>query len=255
MSAGERRTETLAALEPYIERARTFSGWSHDGLAVHHLDPGPPWDYEALARDASSAAASVLDLGTGGGEVLSRIIAGSGARCVATEEWVVNAPVARDRLYPLGVDVVRCDSLRLPLRAASFDLVLDRHEALDPPEVARVLRAGGQVITQQVGPDNWPELRTFFPRKTHFGDHFDAYQRGFVDAGLVLDDARWHEERVAFADLGDIVYMLLVSPWEVPDFDPVGEVDALLALDEALRTDQGIVLTETRYIIRAHLPA
>ena len=255
MSDADRQAHALAALLPYIERARNFSGWSHDELAVRHLDPGPAWDYEALARDAAATAARVLDLGTGGGEVLSRIMAGTGARCVATEEWAVNAAVARDRLGRLGVDVVRCDSLRLPLRDASFDLVLDRHEALDPAEVARVLCAGGHVITQQVGPDSWPELRTFFPRKTDFGDHFNAYQRGFVAAGLVVDDARWHEERVAFGALGDIVYMLVVAPWEVPDFDPVGEIGALLALEDALRTDQGLILTESRYIIRAHRPA
>ncbi len=254
MDAADRRAATLEALRPYIERARHSSGWSHN-LAVRHLDPGTPWDFEALARAAVATAERVLDLGTGGGEVLSRTIAGLSARCVATEEWAVNAPVARDRLAPMGVDVVRCDSLRLPFRDAAFDIVLDRHEALEPAEVARVLRASGQAITQQVGPDNWPELRRFFPRKTEFGDHFSAYQRGFADAGLVVDDARWHEERVAFADLGDIVYMLLVAPWEVPAFDPAADLEALLALDDALRTDQGIVLTETRYIIRAHRPA
>lgn len=255
MSAPNRREQALAALRPYIDRATNFSGWSHAQLAVRQVDPGPPWDYEAVARHAVAVAERVLDLGTGGGEVLSRVIAGTRARCVATEEWVVNAPVARDRLASLGIDVVRCDSLRLPLRDASFDLVLDRHEALEPAEVARALRRGGIVITQQVGPDNWPELRAFFPRKTRFPDHFDEYRRGFADAGLIVDDARSHEQRVAFAELGDIVHLLLVAPWEVPNFDPVAEIDTLLALEDALRTPQGIVLTEMRYIIRAHRPA
>ena len=255
MSVGdERRVRTIEALQPYVERARSFSGWTHDGLAVRHLDPGPPWDYEALARESARKAQRVLDLGTGGGEVLSRIVAGSRACCVATEEWSVNAPVAQRRLWPLGVDVVRCDSLRLPFAPASFDLVLDRHEALEPSEAARVLRRGWRVVTQQVGPDNWPEMRRFFPRKTDFGDHFNAYQRGFAAAGLIVDEARWHEGRVAFAELGDIVYMLLVAPWEIPDFDPVADLDALIALEDALGSDDGIVLAETRYIIVAHRP-
>lgn len=254
MSAASHRDRTLREIEPYVERARDFSGWTFEALSVKHLDPGPPWDYEALGRDAASKAECILDLGTGGGEVLSRVIAGSRPRCIATEEWVVNAPVARELLLPMGVDVIRCDSLGLPLRQDTFDVVLDRHEALEPAEVARVLRRGGRVITQQVGPDNWPELRRFFPRKTHFGDHFTAYQRGFADAGLVVDDARWHDERVAFAELGDVVYLLLVAPWTVPEFDPESDMSALLALGDALRTADGIVLTETRYIIRAHKP-
>ena len=255
MSAASRRDRALSELQPYIERARGFSGWTFEGLTVRHVDPGPPWDYEQLARDAALSAGRMLDLGTGGGEVLSRVIAGTSARGVATEEWHVNAPIAHRRLSPLGVEVLRCDSLRLPLRDASFDVVLDRHEALDPVQVARVLRRGGRVITQQVGPDNWPELLQFFPRKTDFGDHFNAYRRGFTDAGLLVADARWHEERVAFGGLGDVAYILLATPWIVPNFDPVAEIDELLALEDALRTDDGIVLTETRYIIQAQRPA
>lgn len=261
MSATSRRQRMLDEIEPYVQRAKSFSGWAFAGLSTHHLDPGPPWDYEALARDAVATAERVVDLGTGGGEVLSRVIAASPARrmarpgCVATEQWVVNAPIARRRLSPLGAEVVRCDSLCLPFRDASFDLVLDRHEALEPAEVARVLCSGGSVITQQVGPDNWQELRTFFPRTADFGDHFNAYQRGFAEAGLTVGDARRHEERVAFSGVGDVAYMLLVMPWFVPDFDPLAEVDTLLALEDVLRTDDGIVLTETRYIIRAHRPA
>jgi SAM-dependent methyltransferase len=169
MTSADRRARTLEEIRPFAERARAFSGWTFKGLSVPHLDQGPPWDYEELARDAVAGAERVLDLGTGGGEVLSSVVAGSASRCVATEEWVVNAPVAQRRLSPIGVDVVRCNSLRLPLRDGSFDLVLDRHEALQPAEVARVLRGGGRVITQQVGSDSWPELRRFFPRKTDFG--------------------------------------------------------------------------------------
>lgn len=254
MTTDDRRTRTLAQLQPYVERARAFSGWAFSDIAIQH--PGAPiaWDYEAIARERARRARSVLDLGTGGGEVLARIIAGSDARVVATEEWYVNAPVAAGRLRSLGAGVLHADSLRLPLCAASFDLVIDRHEALDPAEAARVLAPGGTIITQQCGPDDWPELRRFFPRKTRFDDHFTAYQRGFAAAGLTVDEARWHEAPVAFGALGDLVYMLLVGPWCIPDFDPAADIDALLALEDARRTPDGIVLTEHRYLIVAHKP-
>ncbi len=249
------RALAVSQLRPYIERARGFSGWTFTDVNVRHLDPRAPWDYVAIARDHASRARSIVDLGTGGGERFAEITAGLNARLVATEEWDVNVRVATDRLRPLGIDVLGADSTRLPFRDASFDLVLDRHEALDPAECARVATSGGFVITQQVGHDEWPELRRFFPRKTTFPDHFHEYQRGFVAAGLVIDDARWHQERVAFATLGDLVYMLLTAPWYVGDLDPVAEIDTLLALDDALRTDDGIVLTEMHYIIVASKPA
>ncbi|MHB8376864.1 MAG: class I SAM-dependent methyltransferase [Dehalococcoidia bacterium] len=254
MSRPGQRARVLAEARSGVARAANFSGWVFDVDATH-LDPPAPWDYEAIAREQASRAARVLDLGTGGGERLSEVIAGLPCRAVATEEWHVNAPIAARRLAPLGVDVVRCSSLRLPFAGASFDLVLDRHEALDPAEAARVLAPGGAVITQQVGGDNWPELGRFFPRKTDFGDHFHGYQRGFAAAGLSIDDARWHEERVAFGGIAHVAYMLALTPWFVADFDPEGDLDALLALEDACGTPDGVVLTEMRYIIRAHRPS
>jgi SAM-dependent methyltransferase len=267
-----RRRRTIAELEPYIDRARSFSGWTFTDVIVRHLEERIPWDYEAMARDHALRARTVVDLGTGGGERFANIIAGRAlaqppqavdvaqpppaVSAVATEEWHVNAPVARDRLRPLGVDVVRArvDRGEMPFADSAFDLVLDRHEALDPAEVARVLRPGGRVITQQVGHDSWREIGRFFPMAEFGGDHFSGYQAGFRAAGLIVEEARWHEERVAFEALGGIVYMLMVAPWFVPDFDPVRQVDALIALEDALRTPDGIVLTETHYLLRARKP-
>ena len=249
----ERLDRTIAELEPVIDRARQFSGWSFGDVRVKHLDGPLPWDYEAIAHQHASRAASIVDLGTGGGEVLSRVIAGLDARVIASEEWHINAPVAAARLRPQGVGVIRADSLRLPFRDAAFDLVLDRHEALQPSEIARVLGAGGRIVTQQCGPDDWPEVGRFLD-KVPFPDHFSIYQRGLREAGLVVEETRWHERRVAFESLGDLVYMLLLMPWSVPGFDPVRDVQTLVALEDGLRTDDGIVLTEMRYLIVAAKP-
>jgi SAM-dependent methyltransferase len=248
-----RLSDALAQIRPYVERARAFSGWAFDGLDIRHLDAGPPWDYEALARKYAGRSRSVVDLGTGGGEVLSRIVPGVEARVVATEEWAVNAPIAARRLAPLGVGVVRADSLRLPFAEGAFDLVLDRHEALTPADVARVVARGGTVLTQQVGNDNWPEFRQFVETVV-FPDHFNIYQQGFAAAGLTIEDARWHEERVAFGSLGDVAYMMMVSPWSYPGFDAARDIERLLELEDALRTPDGIVVTESRYVIVARKP-
>ncbi|HET9017433.1 MAG TPA: hypothetical protein VFN57_17660 [Thermomicrobiaceae bacterium] len=96
----DRREAALRQLEPFITRARSFSGWDLTVARMTPLEPGPPWDYEAVARDHLAGARTVLDLGTGGGEVLARVLAGGGCHAVATEEWVVNAPAARRRLAP-----------------------------------------------------------------------------------------------------------------------------------------------------------
>jgi hypothetical protein len=125
-------------LRPYVERASVFTGWMPD---VHSRPLGPrlPWDYRASASQLLASATSVLDMGTGGGERFGELLESFGGRAIATEEWHVNAPIAAEHLRTFGAGLVRCRSLELPFAEASFDLVLNRHEELDPVEVARVL--------------------------------------------------------------------------------------------------------------------
>ena len=240
-------------LRPYVERAASFKGWM---AHVHSrpLGPGHPWDYMARARELIADSNSVLDMGTGGGERFGELLAGYTGRAVATEEWHVNAPIAGAHLRRLGAETVRCRSLHLPLVDGAFDLVLNRHEELAPAEVARVLRPGGTVLTQQVW-QHWRELERFLPRMTDFGDHYSAYREGFRDAGLQVLDAREHFVDAAYDSLGDFVYMLCVAPWTIPDFDPLGaDFEALLRLERELTTPHGLVLTDGSYIIEALKP-
>jgi SAM-dependent methyltransferase len=239
-------------LRPYIQRARGFSGWDLSFIRMRILDAPPAWDYVARARELAAKATRVLDIGTGGGEVYSDVLAGQPGRFVACEEWVVNAGVARDRLGPLGVPVVRCQTgeRALPFPSRAFDLVLARHEAIDPVEVDRILSPGGTFLTQQVIPDVWPELHRCFPRAAVFPDHWREYPAALRALGYDVQAQR-QDYRVTFESLGDLVAMLLISPWEIPAFDPESDLDALLALESELSTPEGIVLRDGRYIVEA----
>jgi SAM-dependent methyltransferase len=248
------KRDALERLQPYVERARSFSGWAFPDMRVRLLEDGPPWDYEALVREYAGGSTAALDLGTGGGEFVARLRDALPARTVVTEEWEVNAPVAHKRLAPLGVAAVRCRSLSLPFADEAFDLVFDRHEELDPAEVARVLAPGGCLVTQQVGRTNWQELQLHFPRMTDFGDIRGEYAYGFASAALTVVRNESHDYRVAYESLGDIVFMLLVAPWTIPDFTVERDLDALLALEERCTTADGLVMTWSRFLLIAEKP-
>ena len=244
----------LAELRPYVDKARRMKGWSIDMQRVN-LGPETPWSYNERARELLSGAGVVLDMGTGGGERFSRICDGFDARAVATEAWPPNVPVAAARLAPLGISILHAHGLCLSRADDGIDLVLTRHEELDPADVARVLGPGGWVLTQQIGRNYWRELTTVFPRAVPgSGDLFQCYRDGFRDAGLVLTDAREHDQSVAYHSLGDIVYMLTISSWEVPDFDLERDFDALLALERACRREEGVVLTHSNFVLEAEKP-
>ena len=245
-------TADVNRLRPYVERALTFTGWDLDRIAPKRIGPGLPWDYERRARELLAQARSVLDLGTGGGELFAELCAGLHGRAIASEPWAVNAPIAKRRLSRLEIEVIRARSLRLPLQSEVFDLVLDRHEELDPDEVHRVLRRGGSLLTQQIGQNEWNELRPFFPRMQDFGPLRDQYVSGLRQTGMTIAVAEAHDIRSAYRGLGELVYLLCISPWTIPDFDPLGkDLAALLQVEDRLIAREGLTLTESRFIIEA----
>ncbi len=213
-------TDARERIRPFVERARRFSGWRLVPFAPTPIEPAEPWSYSGRAAELLQGAKDVLDLGTGGGEVFESLCSSFTGRAIATEPWSVNAPVAAARLRPHGTEVVQCSSLRLPFRDSRFDVVLVRHEELDPSETARVLAPGGRLLTQQTGVDRWQELRPFFPRMKDPGDLFPRYRRGLQEAGLAIVQARSH-----------------------------GDLAALLRAEESLSTNGGIVLTESLFLL------
>ena len=241
MSDKFRRAAMINDLRPWIDKARTFTGWSFPDLRVDDIEPGPPWDYEAIVREHAARATSMIDLGTGGGEFYSTVVEGFAGRAVATEEYHVNAPIARNRLAPLAGHLVRASADHgLPFADAAFDLVIDRHEALQPADVARIVRPGGTVITQQVADENWREARYYFGRGGEFPDHYTLYKQGFRDAGLAVE-TQYHVWKVAYPTIGQFVFMLLIAPWEIPGLDPLAELEEIIAMEDGLRAPEGIV--------------
>ncbi len=135
--------------------ASTSTGWDFSAVADGMSEPGPPWDFDVLSQDALAATDAAVDMGTGGGEQLIRLVKGLQARgldrpaVVATEGWPPNVPVATANLAPYGIPVLVHDAdtdERMPFGDESLDLVLNRHEAYSPTEVHRVLRPGGRYL-------------------------------------------------------------------------------------------------------------
>ena len=199
-----------------------FEGWdfgvfrdrmSHDGEL--------PWDYEELVRERLPGTASLLDLGTGGGERLASL-GPLPARTAATEGHPPNVPIARARLEPLGVEVAEtARTSALPFPGGSFDLVVNRHESYDPREVRRVLAHGGTFVTQQVAGRDLEELNQALGAPPHEARDWDlaTATAALAAAGL---DVTWQREAVfttTFHDVGALVLFLRVVPWQVPDFD------------------------------------
>jgi SAM-dependent methyltransferase len=234
--------------------AQPLSGWDFVLIEDRTLVEPLPWDYLALARAAAARAERVLDIDTGGGEVLAGLSVPAGS--VALEPHPPNLPVATARLRPYGVEVRARRGRRLPCEDAAFDLVLNRHGALDPAEIARVLRPGGTLWTQQVGAANDAELNAALGAPPPVGGVRSAAEGADLlrRVGLTVLRAEEAWPRTRFRDVGAVVLQLRAVSWQVPGFDVDRHRDRLLEIDRQIRRLGTFPVTGHRLLFEAVRP-
>ncbi|MGW0810237.1 class I SAM-dependent methyltransferase [Nonomuraea sp. NPDC002799] len=238
-----------------VAEALAFSlqGWDFASLHGRVVEDPLPWSYERLLGARLPDAASLLDLGTGGGEFLSGL-APLPPRTAATEGYPPNLPLARRRLEPLGIEVkaVGADDV-LPFPDDSFALVVSRHESYDPYEVRRVLTGAGVFVTQQVGGRNLEELNEALgaPPLAYRDWDLAGVTAALTEAGLTVTWSQEARVRTAFHDVGALVLFLRIVSWQVPDFDVVRYAHRLRVLHEEMERGHALMAYAHRFVLLA----
>lgn len=234
--------------------AADVTGWGFGFLDGRATEERPPWGYAHLLAEHLAQVSSALDLDTGGGEVLDEAPV-LPAQMVATEAWEPNAVRARERLAPRGVRIVESTQ---SLHDRSFELISSRHPiAPDFPEIHRLLHPGGRYVAQHVGPGSCFGLTEHFlgpqPDARRGRDPRDEVAAAEA-AGLVIDELRTATCRIAYTDVGAIVWILRRCPWWVPGFSASAYAPQLRELDARMRAGEPFRDVSARHLIRAHRP-
>lgn len=244
-------------LAKWLEEEQTeFVGWDFAHIAARTADQPLPWDYREQVLAALDPHKMVLDMGTGGGEFLLSLSPTPGMT-YATEAYPPNIERSRRMLAPHGIEVAAVtDDAELPFADNRFDLVLNRHEAYCAKELHRILKPGGQFITQQVGSRNNSDLARFLLGDVPELDRpvFDA-ESAAADlraAGLTVLDQREVYPVLTFFDVGALVYFCRIIEWEFPGFTVTRCYDRLCQLQERLERDGRIETQEHRFLLTAY---
>lgn len=237
-----------------------LEGWDFSWFAGRATEERPPWGYAGLVARRVARASAVLDVETGGGEVFAWALEHASAvppRLAATELWPPNVEIARRRLAPFGVEVVVGGDDPLPFASASFDLVISRHPVrTDWEDVARVLRPGGTVLSQQIGPGSNRELTDFLMGPQPVGEAREPATAALAAqrAGLVVTGLRRATLRVELFDVAAVVHFLRKVPWTVPGFTVERYRDRLAALHDEISRTGSFVCHSTRFLVEAARP-
>jgi len=112
--------DILRSIEDLVAEAesQSFSGWDFTYLKGRFDEGKPSWDYSQNVKSAMIGVERMLDIGTGGGEVLASLQP-LPSNTYATETWTPNVEVARIPLEPLVPEwprsLQRAPSIRIGL--------------------------------------------------------------------------------------------------------------------------------------------
>jgi ubiquinone/menaquinone biosynthesis C-methylase UbiE len=153
---------TYQSLKRISEVVGERSGW--DFSRVRDGRDPVPWDYREVVCRFLRPSDHVLDVGTGGGEVFLALASqfGKGAGIDISAEMIGQALRNKRAQRVANIDFAEMDGRHLGFESGAFDVVINRHCDVDVSETARVLRAGGYFITQQVGRRNTTSILAAF---------------------------------------------------------------------------------------------
>lgn len=236
------------------KRQENFTGWDFSSIQEDFWQEGLPWCYSECVKHYLRPEFDLLDMGTGGGELLASFNHPL-LKTSVTEGWLKNYQLLLEKLEPKGVKVkfVEEDDL-LDYPDNSFDIVLNSHESFLVSEIKRVLKPNGIFITQQVGDLNGVNLASrLIPnyQKTDFTHHLS----------VVVDNLKAHDFEILeeyeaypaqkFLSMDALIYYVRTIEWEFPRFSVETHLPELKNLQAELNRVGYIYNQEHRFLVIA----
>ena len=164
-----------------------FSGWDFSYVKGRLIEDKLPWKYANIVEKYSLGKNYLLDMDTGGGEVLCSL-KDLPKNVYATESYELNIPVAEKALKEKKIILKPIKSSgEIPFDNEYFDIIINRHGSYNINILKNKLKKDGIFITQQVGGMNGIDMNMAFNTKT----------MDYVDWCLIENienfNGKWHE--------------------------------------------------------------
>ena len=231
-----------------------LSGWDFSYLDGRMVSSNPPWEYKAIIKSYLKDSDILLDMGTGGGEVLLTI-GHPYENTYVTEAYAPNFELCMNKLTPLGITVKKTyEDDKLPFEDNKFNFIINRHESFDISEVNRTLKHSGYFFTQQVINRNLYELaeilngRVLLDNPNH---EIEKYANTLTQIGfqvIIKDEVKLPTK---FYDIGAIIFYAKAIPWEISDFAVETHYEKLLIIQNIIEENGFFQATSGRFLLAA----
>ena len=230
-----------------------LDGWDFSHV---HIERAPVlWEYVDVVRSYLRPTDSVLDIGTGGGEIFFSL-APFFSEGIGVDHNPAMVETARRNKSAMSIDKIslkRMEGNDLRFDVAEFDIVLQRHSRVYVSEIGGVLRQGGYFITQTVGkrsslnlldPFGWTPASfgpDWWQSVAELADQFRVHDCHII-AQAEYDVPYW------FKDVESFMFWFMAVPWpEAIELDKHWHnINRIL---ETCQTEQGIETNEHRGLL------
>lgn len=249
--------KSLASSVPDLE------GWDFSYVQAE-MDP-VPWDYEQVVRRYLRPTDHVLDIGTGGGEIFTRLAPyfGSGVGNDIDEERLAKARAGIPTELEGRLRFETMSALELDYPEETFDVVLDKHAPVFVEQIVPLVKPDGYFICQQVGGNNTLNLFHLFDSRSsgeYWRDYWDEHGFPHQDIPALIDQLRalgcsivaeaGYDVRYFFKNVESLLFHLKAVPLPV-EFDIEQHAPLVERFIEENSTERGIETNEHRELLIA----
>ena len=236
------------------EEIAHIHGWDFSHIEGRCVEQPLPWDYRQVVGQYLKPEMKLLDIDTGGGEVLLSF-GHPYENTAATENYPPNVQLCKEKLLPLGIDFKQADGKGvLPFENESFHMVINRHGDFNPAELWRVLKPGGIFVNQQVGAENDREFVELLCGKLPlpFPEQYAAKSaEAFEKQGFTILRQEECFAPMRFYDVGALVWFARIIPWEFPGFSVDTHLEQLFKAQRILEETGCITGNVHRFLLVA----
>lgn len=212
------KLQLLKRYKEYENNAKMI-GWDFSYLEDMLEEEVLPFDYITIVKKYLKPGMKLLDMETGGGEVLLTLNHPYHLTTV-TEGFLPNYDLCLERLKPLGITVRKALGEEvLPFEENTFDIIINRHGSYLYKEIRRVLKPSGLFITQQVGSKNNLPLSSLLGLKRDGKDFsLAAENSNFMKSGFEILESDEYYQTVKYNHIEAVIFMAKIIDWEFPNF-------------------------------------
>lgn len=223
-------------------------GWDFSHIQERYEEgQDMPWDYVEVVQKYLAPHLKMLDIDTGGGELLLSLNHPY-ENTSATEGYPPNVELCKTVLSPLGIEFREAKDVScLPFSDSLFDIIINRNGSFDAKELFRILKPNGIFITQQVGAENDRELVDLLLPNTSIPypeQYLEKAIKKFTNAGFEIVESQEAFPKIKFYDVGALVWFARIIEWEFPGFSVEACFDNLCKAQQIL-DEKGVIEAST----------